>query len=250
MKNKKLYYILIPLILICLWQSVSYFKLISPLFLASPYDVFIDLLNSFKNGTMLSDIWHTLYRVIVGFGIATIIGVPLGLLMGYSNKVYNALEFTVEFFRGIPTTALFPLFLLVFGIGDEAKFAVTAWGAGLVILINSMYGVHLGKELRIRVAKTMKLRGLKLFTKVIFPEALPQIFSGFRVAISLSLIIVIVTEMFIGTSAGLGKRIIDAQLVYQTASMYAAILMTGVIGFVLNKIMIIVENKIVHWRGK
>jgi NitT/TauT family transport system permease protein len=114
--------------------------------------------------------------------------------MGYSSKIYNALEFTVEFFRGIPTTALFPLFLLIFGIGDEAKFAVTAWGAGLVILINSMYGVHLGKELRVRVAKTMKVKGLELFRKVIFPEALPQIFSGFRVAISLVLTQVLAKE--------------------------------------------------------
>jgi NitT/TauT family transport system permease protein len=250
MKNKKLYYVLVPIILLCLWEVISYFKFVSPLFLASPLDVLINLVDSFQNGSMLDDIGHTLYRVIIGFGFAAIIGVPLGLLMGYSSKIYNALEFTVEFFRGIPTTALFPLFLLIFGIGDEAKFAVTAWGAGLVILINSMYGVHLGKELRIRVAKTMKVKGFELFRKVIFPEALPQIFSGFRVAISLSLIIVIVTEMFIGTNAGLGKRIIDAQLVYQTADMYGAILMTGIIGFTLNKIMMFIENKVVHWKGK
>jgi ABC-type nitrate/sulfonate/bicarbonate transport system permease component len=250
MKNKKLHYVLVPIILLCLWWMISYFKLVSPLFLASPYDVFTHLIDSLVNGTMLSDTGHTLYRVLVGFTIATIIGVPLGLIMGYSSRVYNALEFTVEFFRGIPTTALFPLFLLIFGIDDQAKFAVTAWGAGLVILINSMYGVHLGKELRVRVAKTMKINGFVLFSKVIFPEALPQIFSGFRVAISLSLIIVIVTEMFIGTNAGLGKCIIDAQLVYQTADMYAAILMTGVLGFVLNKIMMLIENKVVHWKGK
>lgn len=250
MKNKKLYYFLIPIILLCLWQVISYFKLVSPLFVASPYDVFTHLVDSFQNGSILQDIGHTLYRVLVGFMLAAIIGVPLGLLMGYSSKIYNALEFTVEFFRGIPTTALFPLFLLVFGIGDEAKFAVTAWGAGLVILINSMYGVHLGKELRVRVAKTMKVKGFELFRKVIFPEALPQIFSGFRVAISLSLIIVIITEMFIGTNAGLGKRIIDAQLVYQTADMYGAILMTGALGFILNKVMMFVENKVVHWKGR
>ncbi len=250
MKSKHFYYILIPIILLCLWQVVSYFKFVSPLFLPLPLDVLIQLFNSIGSGTMLSDIWHTLYRVLIGFGIATIVGVPLGLLMGFSSKIYNALEFTVEFFRGIPTTALFPLFLLVFGIGDEAKFAVTAWGAGLVILINSMYGVHLSKELRVRVAKTMKIKGLELFSKVIFPEALPQIFSGFRVAISLSLVLVVVTEMFIGTEAGLGKRIIDAQLVYQTADMYAAIVMTGVIGFILNKIMMFTENRVVHWKGK
>lgn len=250
MKSRELYYIIVPITFLCLWGVISYFKLVSPLFLASPYEVFMSLVDSYMNGLLLNDVVHTLYRVLVGFIIATIIGVPLGLLMGYSNKIYNSLEFIIEFFRGIPTTALFPLFLLIFGIGDKAKFAVTAWGAGLVILVNSMYGVYLGKELRIRVAKTMKVRGFQLFQKVIFPEALPQIFSGFRVAISLSLIIVIVTEMFIGTSAGLGKRIIDAQLVYETADMYAAIIMTGVIGLLLNKIMIFIENRVVHWKGK
>lgn len=251
MKSKKLYYILIPLILLATWQLVSSLKWVSPLFLPRPWEVilyFKEVL--FTTGTMWAHIGATLYRVVVGFFLATIIGVPLGLLMGYSNKIYNALEFTVEFFRGIPTTALFPLFLLVFGIGDQAKFAVTAWGAGLVILINSMYGVHLGKELRVRVAKTMKVKGFELFRKVIFPEALPQIFSGFRVAISLSLIIVIVTEMFIGTSVGLGKLIMDSQLVYRTADMYGAILMTGIIGFILNKLMMNTEKKVVHWKGK
>lgn len=246
MTNKRLYYILVPALLLIVWSLISYFKLVSPLFLASP----IEVLQSLMDATLLNDAVHTLYRVLVGFGLAVVIGVPLGLLMGYSSKIYNILEFTVEFFRGIPTTALFPLFLLVFGIGDEAKFAVTAWGAGLIILINSMYGVHLGKELRVRVAKTMKVSGFDLFRKVIFPEALPQVFSGFRVAISLSLVIVIVTEMFIGTNIGLGKRIIDAQLVYQTADMYAAILLTGLLGFVLNKLMMFVENKVVHWKGK
>ncbi len=246
MKNKYFLYIVVPILLLCLWQGISYFKLVSPLFLASPYAVAVE----FADPTLLKDLLRTLYRVIVGFGLATIIGVPLGLVMGYSSKVYNALEFTVEFFRGIPTTALFPLFLLVFGIGDEAKFAVTAWGAGLIILINSMYGVHLGKELRVRVAKTMKVKGFDMFRKVIFPEALPQIFTGLRVATSFALIVVIVTEMFIGTDVGLGKRIMDAQLVYQTADMYAAILATGFLGFFLNKLMMLVENKVVHWKGK
>jgi NitT/TauT family transport system permease protein len=249
-KNKTLYYFLIPIILLGIWWLIAYFKLVSPLFVASPEAVVLSLIATLQDGTLLVDIGSTLYRVLVGFSLATIIGVPLGLLMGYSSRIYNALEFTVEFFRGIPTTALFPLFLLVFGIGDEAKFAVTAWGAGLVILINSMYGVHLGKELRVRVAKTMKIEGLSLFRKVIFPEALPQIFNGFRIAISLSLIIIIVTEMFIGSSSGLGKRIYDAQLVYQTADMYAAIITTGALGFLLNKIMMFIENRVVHWKGK
>jgi len=113
-----------------------------------------------------------------------------------------------------------------------------------------MYGVHLGKELRIKAAKTMKVKGFTLFQKIVFPEALPQIFSGMRIAISLSLIIVVVTEMFIGTNFGLGRRIIDAQLVYRISEMYAVIIIAGILGYLINKGFIFGEKKIVHWRGK
>ncbi|MBT7090872.1 MAG: ABC transporter permease, partial [Candidatus Marinimicrobia bacterium] len=215
MKNKKIYYFIVPLIIIIIWAILSNLKIISPLFLSTPQAVFLEIIRLFSSGEIINDILFTLYRTFIGFLIACIIGIPIGLLMGYYDKIYHSLEFIVEFFRSIPATALFPLFILSFGIGDSSKIALTAWAAGLILIINSMYGVHLGKELRIKSAKTMKISGFNLFKKIIFPEALPQIFSGMRIAISLSLVIVIVTEMFIGTNFGLGHRIINAQLVYR-----------------------------------
>jgi len=250
MKNKKIYYIIVPFIILVIWAFFSNLKLISPLFLSTPQAVFLKIINLFSSGAILPDILFTFYRTLLGFIIACLIGIPLGLLMGYSNKIYYSLEFIVEFFRSIPATALFPLFLLFFGIGDQSKIALTAWAAGLVLIINSMYGVHLGKELRIKSAKTMRISGFSLFQKIIFPEALPQIFSGMRIAISLSLVIVVVTEMFIGTNFGLGHRIIDAQLVYRIPEMYATIFIVGVLGFLINKGFIYSEKKVVHWKGK
>jgi len=250
MKNKKIYYFIVPLIIIMIWAILSNLKIISPLFLSTPQAVFLEIIRLFSSGEIINDILFTLYRTFIGFLIACIIGIPIGLLMGYYDKIYHSLEFIVEFFRSIPATALFPLFILSFGIGDSSKIALTAWAAGLILIINSMYGVHLGKELRIKSAKTMKISGFNLFKKIIFPEALPQIFSGMRIAISLSLVIVIVTEMFIGTNFGLGHRIINAQLVYRTSQMYATILITGILGFIINKSFILVEKKVVHWRGK
>lgn len=248
--NKKIYYFLGPIIVVVIWVTITHFNLVSPLFVSGPLAVLKEMSNSFLHDSLLLDIFYTVYRVAIGFIIAIIIGTPIGLLMGYSNKVYYSLEFVVEFFRSIPVTALFPLFLLIFGIGDESKIAVTAWAAGLIIIVNSMYGVHLGKELRIKAARSMKVTGFQLFSKVIFPEAPPQIISGYRVAISLSLVIVVVTEMFIGTNHGLGHRIIDAQLVYRIPDMYSSILITGILGYLLNKILIISEKRIVHWKGK
>jgi len=250
MNNKKIYYFIIPIIIVVIWFLAFNLKLISPLFLPSPQAVFLKIIQLLATTEILPDIASTLYRAFLGFIIACLIGIPLGLLMGYSDKIYSSFEFVVEFFRSIPATALFPLFLLFFGIGNQSKIAITAWAAGLVLIINSMYGVHLGKELRIKAAKTMKVKGFTLFQKIVFPEALPQIFSGMRIAISLSLIIVVVTEMFIGTNFGLGRRIIDAQLVYRISEMYAVIIIAGILGYLINKGFIFGEKKIVHWRGK
>lgn len=248
--TNKIYHFIGPVVIIALWFLVTYFHLISPLFVASPIDVVKQLADSLVGTALYADIGYTLYRLAFGFLLAVLIGTPLGLLMGYSNRVYHSLEFVIEFCRSVPVTALFPLFLLFFGIGDTAKIAVTAWGAGLIIVVNSMHGVHLGKELRLRAAKTMKVKGFQLFSKVIFPEALPQIMTGYRVALSIALVVVVVTEMFIGTAHGLGHRIIDAQLVYRIPDMYASILLTGVLGFVLNKFLIATEKHVVHWKGK
>src|SRR3989344_5442231 len=199
MKNKKVYYVIAPLIILMIWAILSNLKIISPLFLSTPQAVFSEIIDLFVSGEIIPDILFTLYRTFLGFIIACLIGIPIGLLMGYSDRIYYSLEFVVEFFRSIPATALFPIFLLFFGIGDQSKIALTAWAAGLVLIITAMYGVHLGKELRIKSAKTMRMSGFTLFQKIIFPEALPQVFSGMRIAISLSLIIVVVTELFFWT---------------------------------------------------
>ncbi|MEK6902047.1 MAG: ABC transporter permease [archaeon] len=216
----------------------------------NPIDVLMEFSTLVQNGQLFEDAAATIGRTLIGFFIACGIGIPLGLLMGYSDRIYSALEFLVEFFRSIPATALFPFFLLLFGIGDESKIALAAWTAGLVLVVNSMYGVHLGKELRIRAARTMRVSQKDLFVKIIFPEALPQIFNGMRIGISLSLIIVVVAEMFIGTTSGIGHRIVDAQLAYRVPEMYVFILLSGVIGFVLNRTFIHIENRVVHWKGK
>lgn len=248
--NKKIYYFIVPVVIIIFWFIITNLNLISPLFLSTPQDVFLEIIRLFSSGEIIPDILFTLYRTFLGFIIACLIGIPIGLLMGYSNKIYSSLEFIVEFFRSIPATALFPLFLLFFGIGNQSKIALAAWAAGLVLIINSMYGVHMSKSLRIKAAKTMNIKGFNLFKKIIFPEALPQIFNGMRIAISLSLIIVIVTEMFIGSNFGLGYRIVNAQIVYKIPEMYATILITGILGFLINKGFISAERKIVHWKGK
>lgn len=248
--SKRLYYVLLPLVGLVLWTLLTSAKLVSPLFLPSLLDVVRAFFQSLGDGSLSQDLVATGERLAIGFLGAVLIGTPIGLMMGSSSRIYMALEFSVEFFRGIPTTALFPLFLLMFGIDNASKIAVIMWGAGLIIIVNTMQGVHQSKELRRRVAEIMHVKGYSLFKNVIFPEALPQIMTGYRVALSLALALTVVTEMFIGTSMGLGHRIMEAQLVYNTADLYNGILVTGMLGFILNKLLQYTETRVIHWKGK
>jgi NitT/TauT family transport system permease protein len=202
------------------------------------------------NGEVLDDVVQTLLRLILGFSLGVIFGVPIGILMGYYRRVYNSLEALVDFFRSVPVTSLFPLFLLLFGIGDMAKIFIAAWSSSLLILINTMYGVRHSSITRQLVVKVMKASRRQVFTEVVIPDALPEIFVGFRTGVSLALVVVVVSEMFLGTRVGLGQVIYNSSLLYETATMYAAIGYTGLIGYGINKLFILLEKQIVHWVGK
>ncbi len=239
-----------PLLILVVWIIITNFGLINPLFLPTPQKVAVSLIDSISNIDIWRDLGLTLYRAFMALALGGIVGVPLGLLMGYFDRFYKFSEFIIEFFRATPATALFPLFLLLFGIGDLAKIALVFWAVVFIIIIHSIYGVRLGKRSRYRVAKIMRFSGFLLFKKFIFPEALPQILVGLRIAMSNSLVIVVVMEMFIGTKFGLGKRIIDSQMVYRIPDMYATILLVGSVGYLLNQLFSKVEKRIVHWSGR
>jgi ABC-type nitrate/sulfonate/bicarbonate transport system permease component len=249
MENKK-YLLGAPIIIIIAWQVITGLDLVSPLFLPAPTEVIRVLLHELASVELWKDLSFTLYRAMTALALAVVIGVPVGLLMGYFDKVYHSLEFAVEFFRATPATSLFPLFMLFFGIGDLSKIALAFWATSFIIIIYSMYGVKHGKRMRLDVARVMNIHGYSLFRKFIFPEALPNILTGTRIAMSNALIIVVVTEMFIGTSIGIGHRIIDNQMVYNIPEMYSAILIIGTIGYILNKLFIRYEKRIVHWSGR
>jgi ABC-type nitrate/sulfonate/bicarbonate transport system permease component len=249
MKNR--HYAIIGLfIALVIWQISSFLNMLNPLFLPSPIGVFLALISDIAVAGFWIDVFSTLYKALLALIIATCIAVPLGLLLGYYRRVYSTFEFVLEFFRSIPCTAFFPLFLLLLGIGDLSKIAILVWTASFTIMIYAIYGVKYIRKTRLEVARSLKIRGISLFTKFIFPEALPQILIGGRIALSNALIVVVVVEMFIGSNIGLGKRIIDNQLVYNIPEMYAAILMTGILGYTLNMLLVKCEKRIVHWKIK
>jgi ABC-type nitrate/sulfonate/bicarbonate transport system permease component len=235
------------LVLLALWAVLSFPRLVDPIYLPSPVAVLKEFSTSILSGVLPRHAGATLYRLAIGFSIGSFIGIPVGLLMGYSKRIYRGLEALVELLRAIPVIALFPLFLILFGLGNVSKFAITAWSSSLIILLNTMYGVQHSSPTRRMVARSLKASEGQLFFKVVFPDALPSIFVGLRTGISIALIVVLMTEMFLGTSTGLGQLIYNAHLMYDIPQMYAGILLAGAIGYILNLALLAAQKSFVHW---
>ncbi len=243
-------YVTGPLMLIAVWHAAWAFDLVDARLLPSPADTLADTMGSILSGEVFADLSPTFVRVFYAFGSAALVGVPLGIVLGINERVYRAVEFVIDFFRSTPATAMFPLFLLLFGLGDFSKIAVAGFAALLVILFNTAYGVMNARRTRVLAARSMGASRLRVLVDVVFYETLPQTFVGLRTAVSLALVVIIVAEMFIGATDGLGHRIIDAQISYDLTEMYGSILITGALGYALNVAFLIVESRVIHWSGR
>ncbi len=233
-----------------LWWLAVLLRLADPVLLPSPLETFNDTAHAFTHGPLLHDLWRTVTRTVLAFLVACAIGVPLGLLLGAKENVYRAVEFVIDFFRSTPASALFPLFLILFGVGEGTKIAVAAFGAALVILFNAAYGVMNARRTRLLAARVMGARPLRVLFDVLLWEAMPQILVGMRSGVSLALVIVVVAEMFIGSTDGLGQRVIIAQSLFESALMYGVIFVAGALGYLLNLAFLLAEKRFVHWAGK
>lgn len=239
-----------PIALFVIWDLVVRFALIKAILLPPPLAALEALASGLAGGPLLTDFMVTVSRTLQAFVIAAVIGVPLGVLLGSNERAYRSVEFLIDFFRSTPSSALIPLFLLIFGVSDINKVAIASFGALLIVLFNSAYGVINARKQRVMAAKVMGASRWQIFKDVLIWESLQPTFVGLRSAVSMALVIVIVAEMFIGSENGLGHRIIDAQQVLNVKSMYAAILSAGVLGYLLNVLFLVAERRIVHWSGR
>ncbi len=237
-------------VLVGLWAFAHAIKAVDPVLLPSPLEALQAFWNGLVQGTLWSDFHKTIVRTVLSFAIALAIAVPLGIVLGSNAKIYEAIEFAIDFFRSTPASAMFPLFLVLFGVGEKTKIAVAAFGAALAILFNVAYGVMSARKQRQLAARVMGAPRWRVLTDVTLLESMPQVFVGMRSGVSIALVIVIVAEMFIGSTDGLGQRIMNAQTIFDMPDMYASIFAAGLLGYAMNLVFLVAERRFVHWGGK
>lgn len=235
---------------VALWYLAVVVEVVDPVLLPDPVDAARAVWTGMTGGSLLDDFLKTVERTTYSIVIAAVFAIPLGILLGSSERLYRSVEFVIDFFRSTPASAMFPLFLVIFGVGDETKILVASFGAALVILFNVSYGVMNARKTRILAARVMGAPKLRVLTDVVLLESLPQTFVGLRNGVSLALVIVIVAEMFIGSVDGLGNQVINAQMLFEMPEMYAAIFVAGALGYAFNLMFLIIEKRFVHWSGR
>lgn len=235
-------------VLLALWGVVSFAGLVDPIILPPPTGVLKAFPKIFVEDRFIKDIGYTLFRVFSALMLAAVFGIPLGLLLGYYQHWYKIFEGPLHALRSIPATALFPLLLLVIGVGNLSIIILAAYPSLLIIMVNTVSGVSLANKRRIYQAEILDVNLFGLMRDVLIYESLPNILDGIRTSISYSLALIVAVEMFIGIeNVGLGRRIYDYQSAYQIPQTYAAIIITGSLGIVLNLILNLAERRLLQW---
>lgn len=224
-------------ILLLLWGLVSVAFPLSNLLLPDIFGVFSALGSLLVSGELVHHLSKTLYRIIGGVSISILVGVPVGLILSISGRAGRIMMPILDFFRSIPIAMLFPAFIILFGIGEAARTLMVLY-LGLPIMIASVY---IGALERSEVKERRQY--LKVHQKQIKPiirwlsllwDALPAVVSGTKFTISVGIVVIVVSEMFFVSSAGLGWAAYQSYNAFRISEMYAYVLVAGLLGYIVN----------------
>ena len=244
-KEKYIYMMISPIVIIILWQCIYTMHLFSTVLFPSLQEILPKVYLLLTSYIGYINIWHTLWNAFLWFMLATILGIPIGLWLGFSQKAYRSNEIMLHFFRSLPATAIFPIFLLFFGINDSSKIAISCFISLWIIILASSSGVLYSNAVRIKTLHMLWVHGFELY-KQLFYNSLSHIYIGLRTASAMTLIVVIVTEVFVGSSYGIGQNIYDAYVVYDTITLFARVIITWIIWYSINLIMTWWEKYLIH----
>ena len=246
--------ILVLIILLLLWQLLSFFNIIPQHKIPSPFATVLALKTLTFKGlptgyTLLKHIIESVYRVFWGFLIAASFSIPLGILMGWSKRLRDMLNPLLELLRPIPPLAWIPLAIFWFGIGIKSAAFIIFLGAFFPILLSTVSGVMSVDTVLIEASRTLNARQRDIYRKILIPAAMPSIFTGLRIGMGIAWMTLIAAE-FTGVKSGygLGYMIMVARDIQRPDLIVAGMVMIGITGYVLDTCVSFCERRILRWK--
>jgi NitT/TauT family transport system permease protein len=234
-------------IFLLFWQYSVTFGLVNPLFTSSPIKIVQTAITMFSQGDIYTDIKVSSIEFFWGYSLSILVGVPMGILMGWYNRVNAVCEPFVSALYASPRIALVPLMVIWFGIGLGSKIAIIFLGAVFPILINMVTGVRTVDRDFIKVARAFGATDWQLFVTVVFPSTVPMLLAGLRLGLGHALIGIVVGEMYAAT-AGIGYMISVAGSTFRTSQVMVGVIIIAGLGVGLTEALRAIERRFERWR--
>jgi NitT/TauT family transport system permease protein len=229
------------------WETAVALEWVNPLFTSSPSRIAIAGYEMFADGSIWPHLQVSGYEFVVGFGLAIVIGVPLGILMGWYGRLNAILDPFVSALYATPRIALLPLIMIWFGIGIESKIAIVFLGAVFPILVNTITGMRTISADFVKVARSFGASDRQMFMTVALPSSVPLLLSGLRLGLGHALIGIVVGEMY-GAHYGIGHLIAVSGARFQTDAVMVGIIIIASTGVAMTELLRMIERRFERWR--
>ncbi|RWA62962.1 ABC transporter permease [Mesorhizobium sp. M1C.F.Ca.ET.193.01.1.1] len=231
---------------LALWQVAASSGWVNAAVLPPVDTIVAALWKGLAGGSLLGDIAISLQRAGIAFAAAVVVAIPLGLVMGQVQAVETALDPILQLFRQTSALALYPVFILLLGLGEASKVFVIFWATLFPLLLNTISGVKEVDPKLLEMARVYGARRLTIFRRVVLPGAVPSIFVGLRLGATTALLLLIASEM-IGANKGIGFQVMNAQYNFQIPLMFAAIVILAALGLIANQALVSLQRRLCRW---
>jgi len=241
--------ILSPVLLLLAWELAVAIEQIDARFFPPPSRIFHTLAAMVASGEMASHLGISLQRVAIGFLLGAVPGVIIGLAMGLLPLVRAAISPLVDATYPIPKIALLPMFIMIFGIGEESKYAIIATSVIYLVLINTESGVRNLEKIYLDVGKNFHASRKMMFLDIALPGAMPMIVTGLKLGMGIALLVIVAAE-FVGAKSGIGYLIWTSWQTFEVEKMYVGLLIMAILGFVSTILLNAFERFAVPWKAR
>ncbi|GGC92305.1 ABC transporter permease [Chelatococcus reniformis] len=234
-------------VIVAAWQQAADARVFSPVFFPGPDRIWSALHRGWTQGDLAARTATTLGHMLVGWLLASVVGVALGAVIGLSPLASAYLKPTLELLRPLPASATIPVAIALLGLGESMVLAVIAFGAVWPMLVGTMHGVQSVEPRLLEVAHALGMPRRRVIRDIALPSAIPDILAGLRLSLTVALILTAVTEMMAGGD-GLGAAILDAGRLMRSANVFAGVAILGLIGMAGAMLLSILEARCLRWR--